>query len=188
MKEERKYSSAHPNHPRVHKVTFMLNDEEHKAVKRYLSRYKIENKSRWYRETILSHILKTLEAASEGEVPVGAVIVCNNQIIARAHNQTECLNDVTAHAEMLAITAATGVLGAKYLTNCSLYVTVEPCIMCAGAIGWAQLSTIVYGASDDKRGFSKFAPQAFHPKAIIKKGILEKECAEEMQRFFKQRR
>ena len=198
MKEERKYSSAHPNHPRVHKVTFMLNDEEHKAVKRYLSRYKIENKSRWYRETILSHILKTLEEdyptlfneneMSEGEVPVGAVIVCNNQIIARAHNQTECLNDVTAHAEMLAITAATGVLGAKYLTNCSLYVTVEPCIMCAGAIGWAQLSTIVYGASDDKRGFSKFAPQAFHPKAIIKKGILEKECAEEMQRFFKQRR
>ena len=83
---------------------------------------------------------------------------------------------------------AAGVLGAKYLTNCSLYVTVEPCIMCAGAIGWAQLSTIVYGASDDKRGFSKFAPQAFHPKAIIKKGILEKECAEEMQRFFKQRR
>ena len=119
-------------------------------------------------------LVEARAAASEGEVPVGAVIVCNNQIIARAHNQTECLNDVTAHAEMLAITAATGVLGAKYLTNCSLYVTVEPCIMCAGAIGWAQLSTIVYGASDDKRGFSKFAPQAFHPKAIIKKGILEK--------------
>ena len=123
-------------------------------------------------------LVEARAAASEGEVPVGAVIVCNNQIIARAHNQTECLNDVTAHAEMLAITAAAGVLGAKYLTNCSLYVTVEPCIMCAGAIG----------ASDDKRGFSKFAPQAFHPKAIIKKGILEKECAEEMQRFFKQRR
>ena len=118
-------------------------------------------------------LVEARAAASEGEVPVGAVIVCNNQ---------------TAHAEMLAITAAAGVLGAKYLTNCSLYVTVEPCIMCAGAIGWAQLSTIVYGASDDKRGFSKFAPQAFHPKAIIKKGILEKECAEEMQRFFKQRR
>ena len=133
-------------------------------------------------------LVEARAAASEGEVPVGAVIICNNQIIARAHNQTECLNDVTAHAEMLAITAAAGVLGAKYLTNCSLYVTVEPCIMCAGAIGWAQLSTIVYGASDDKRGFSKFAPQAFHPKAIIKKGILEKECAEEMQRFFKQRR
>ena len=123
-------------------------------------------------------LVEARAAASEGEVPVGAVIICNNQIIARAHNQTECLNDVTAHAEMLAITAAAGVLGAKYLTNCSLY----------GAIGWAQLSTIVYGASDDKRGFSKFAPQAFHPKAIIKKGILEKECAEEMQRFFKQRR
>ena len=97
-------------------------------------------------------LVEARAAASEGEVPVGAVIVCNNQIIARAHNQTECLNDVTAHAEMLAITAAAGVLGAKYLTNCSLYVTVEPCIMCAGAIGWAQLSTIVYGASDDKRG------------------------------------
>ena len=133
-------------------------------------------------------LVEARAAASEGEVPVGAVIICNNQIIARAHNQTECLNDVTAHAEMLAITAAAGVLGAKYLTNCSLYVTVEPCIMCAGAIGWAQLSTIVYVASDDKRVFSKFAPQAFHPKAIIKKGILEKECAEEMQRFFKQRR
>ena len=108
-------------------------------------------------------LVEARAAASEGEVPVGAVIVCNNQIIARAHNQTECLNDVTAHAEMLAITAATGVLGAKYLTNCSLYVTVEPCIMCAGAIGWAQLSTIVYGASDDKRGFSKFAPQKRYP-------------------------
>ena len=100
-------------------------------------------------------LVEARAAASEGEVPVGAVIVCNNQIIARAHNQTECLNDVTAHAEMLAITAAAGVLGAKYLTNCSLYVTVEPCIMCAGAIGWAQLSTIVYGASDDKPSIRK---------------------------------
>ncbi len=127
-------------------------------------------------------------AEAEGEVPVGAVIVCGNRIIARAHNQTERLNDVTAHAEMLAITAAAGVLGAKYLTDCGLYVTVEPCVMCAGAIGWAQLSTIVYGAPDEKRGFSRFAPHAFHPKAIIKKGILEKECAEEMRRFFKQRR
>ena len=89
---------------------------------------------------------------------------------------------------MLAITAAVGVLGAKYLTNCSLYVTVEPCIMCAGAIGWSQLSTIVYGASDEKRGFQQYAPKAFHPKAIVKMGVMEKECAEEMQKFFKSRR
>ena len=127
-------------------------------------------------------------AAEEGEVPVGAVIVCDNRIIARAHNQTERLNDVTAHAEMLAITAATEALGAKYLQKCSLYVTVEPCVMCAGAIGWAQISEIVYGTSDEKRGFSRFAPKAFHPKATVKKGILEEECAEEMRRFFQQRR
>lgn len=127
-------------------------------------------------------------AAEEGEVPVGAVIVCDNRIIARAHNQTERLNDVTAHAEMLAITAATEALGAKYLQKCSLYVTVEPCVMCAGAIGWAQISEIVYGTSDEKRGFSRFAPKAFHPKATVKKGVLEKECAEEMRRFFQQRR
>lgn len=133
-------------------------------------------------------LVEARTAAEEGEVPVGAVIVCDNRIIARAHNQTERLNDVTAHAEMLAITAAAGVLGAKYLTNCSLYVTVEPCVMCAGAIGWAQLSAIVYGAPDEKRGFSRFAPQAFHPKAIIKKGVLEAECAEEMRRFFQRRR
>jgi tRNA(adenine34) deaminase len=127
-------------------------------------------------------------AAEEGEIPVGAVIVCNGRIIARAHNQTERLNDPTAHAEMLAITAATGVLGAKYLNDCKLYVTVEPCVMCAGAIGWAQLSTIVYGTRDEKRGFSKFAPQAMHPKAEIKGGVLEQECADEMIAFFKRRR
>lgn len=127
-------------------------------------------------------------AAEEGEVPVGAVIVCDNRIIARAHNQTERLNDVTAHAEMLAITATTEALGAKYLQKCSLYVTVEPCVMCAGAIGWAQISEIVYGTSDEKRGFSRFAPKAFHPKATVKKGVLEEECAEEMRRFFQQRR
>ena len=133
-------------------------------------------------------LVEARAAAAEGEVPVGAVVVCNNQIIARAHNQTERLNDPTAHAEMLAITAAVSVLGAKYLTGCSLYVTVEPCIMCAGAIGWAQLSTIVYGASDEKRGDQEYAPKAFHPKAIVKKGVMEKECAEEMQKFFRQRR
>lgn len=133
-------------------------------------------------------LIEAQTAAQEGEVPVGAVIVCNDRIIARAHNQTERLNDPTAHAEMLAITAAVGVLGAKYLTNCSLYVTVEPCIMCAGAIGWSQISTLVYGTSDIKRGFQMYAPNALHPKAIIKHGILEKECAAEMTAFFKNRR
>ncbi len=133
-------------------------------------------------------LIEARMAAEEGEVPVGAIIVCNDRIIAKAHNQTERLNDVTAHAEMLAITAATNVLGAKYLTNCSLYVTVEPCVMCAGAIGWAQLHSVIYGASDEKRGFSKYAPQALHPKAIIKSGILEEDCAAEMQQFFKKRR
>lgn len=133
-------------------------------------------------------LVEARAAADEGEVPVGAVIVCNNQIIARAHNQTELLNDTTAHAEMLAITAATGVLGAKYLTNCTLYVTVEPCVMCAGAIGWSQISTVVYGASDEKRGFQQYAPKALHPKTIVKKGVLEAECAAEMQEFFRRRR
>lgn len=127
-------------------------------------------------------------AAAEGEVPVGAVIVCKDRIIARAHNQTERLLDPTAHAEMLAITAAVGVLGAKYLTDCSLYVTVEPCVMCAGAIGWSQVNTVVFGATDEKRGFQKYAPLALHPKAIVKKGILEEECAAIMTTFFKSRR
>ena len=127
-------------------------------------------------------------AAEEGEVPVGAVVVCNNRIFARAHNQTERLNDVTAHAEMLAITAATNVLGAKYLTGCTLYVTIEPCVMCAGAIGWAQLAAVVYGAPDAKRGFTRYAPQALHPKTVVRQGVMETECAEAMQRFFQERR
>lgn len=133
-------------------------------------------------------LIEARAAADESEVPVGAVIVCNNRIIARAHNQTERLQDPTAHAEMLAVTTAVNILGAKYLTGCTLYVTVEPCIMCAGAIGWAQISTIVYGASDEKRGFQQYAPKAFHPKAVVKRGILEQACAEEMKRFFQKRR
>lgn len=133
-------------------------------------------------------LLEAREAASEGEVPVGAVIVCGDRIIARAHNQTERLNDPTAHAEMLVVTSATSALGAKYLTDCRLYVTVEPCVMCAGAIGWAQLAVVVYGAPDEKRGFSRYAPQAFHPKTEVRSGILEKECAAEMQAFFRKRR
>lgn len=127
-------------------------------------------------------------AFEEGEVPVGAVIACDNRIIARAHNQTERLNDVTAHAEMLAITAAANTLGTKYLTGCSLYVTVEPCVMCAGAIGWAQVSTIVYGARDEKRGYSLYAPKAFHPKATVRQGVREEECTRLMKDFFARKR
>jgi tRNA(adenine34) deaminase len=127
-------------------------------------------------------------ACEEDEVPVGAVIVYSDKIIARAHNQTEKLNDPTAHAEMLAITAATDLLGAKYLTNCRIYVTIEPCIMCAGAIGWAQISEVIYGATDEKRGFRKYAPKAFHSKATIRGGVMEMECSAQMKDFFKKKR
>ena len=127
-------------------------------------------------------------ALQEGEIPIGAVVVCRDRIIARAHNQTETLHDVTAHAEMLAITSASNLLGGKYLPECTLYVTVEPCVMCAGALGWSQMSRIVYGASDEKRGFSRYAPKALHPKATVTAGILETECAQLMKDFFKQKR
>ena len=128
------------------------------------------------------------QAFEEGEVPVGAVIVCRDRIIARAHNLTERLTDVTAHAEMQAITAAANALGGKYLTDCTLYVTVEPCVMCAGALAWAQLSRIVYGASDPKRGFSVFAPNALHPRTEATEGILAEECANLMKDFFQRKR
>ncbi len=127
-------------------------------------------------------------AAEEGEIPIGAVIVCNDRIISRAHNLTEKLHDVTAHAEMQAITAAADLLGGKYLSDCTLYVTVEPCVMCAGAIGWAQIGRIVYGANDEKRGYQLYAPRALHPKAIVTRGVLEAECRQMMQDFFKQKR
>ena len=140
-------------------------------------------------ERFMRMALKEAEAAfDEGEIPVGAVVVSRDQIIARAHNQTEQLNDVTAHAEMLAITAAANQMGGKYLTDCTLYVTVEPCTMCAGATGWAQISRVVYGATDEKRGFQKRAPHALHPKATVTTGILEEECAALMKTFFKDRR
>ena len=122
------------------------------------------------------------------EVPVGAIIVCKGRVIARAHNLTEALTDVTAHAEMQAVTAAADCLGGKYLNDCTLYVTVEPCIMCAGALGWAQLGRLVYGAPDDKRGYRRFAPQALHPKTEVTAGVMEAECADLMKRFFTQRR
>lgn len=133
-------------------------------------------------------LLDARAAFAEDEIPIGAVIVCQGRVIARGHNLTERLTDVTAHAEMQAITAASTYLGGKYLTECTLYVTVEPCVMCAGAIGWAQVARVVYGATDPKRGFRRFAPDALHPRTTIKGGILEEECAALMREFFQKRR
>ncbi|MDA3818408.1 MAG: nucleoside deaminase [Prolixibacteraceae bacterium] len=124
------------------------------------------------------------KAFEEGEIPVGCVVVSNNTIIARAHNLTEKLTDVTAHAEMQAITAAANLLGGKYLTGCKMYVTLEPCVMCAGALSWAQLGEVIYGASDPKRGYTKHAPNALHPKTKVKSGVLENDSAQLMTRFF----
>lgn len=133
--------------------------------------------------------LQEAEAAmAEGEIPIGAVIVCQDHVIARAHNLTETLHDVTAHAEMQAITQAANELGGKYLTDCTLYVTVEPCVMCAGALGWSQIPRVVYGCRDEKRGYSAFAPHALHPKCSVTVGVLEDECRQLMQDFFKNRR
>jgi len=128
------------------------------------------------------------KAGERDEVPIGAVVVCQGRIIARGHNLTETLTDVTAHAEMQAITAAANFLGGKYLIDCTLYVTVEPCIMCAGALGWSQISRIVYGAADEKRGFARFAPQALHPKTEVLSGVLEEECSKLVKDFFKKKR
>ena len=127
-------------------------------------------------------------ALAQGEVPIGCVIVANGQIVGRGHNLTETLDDVTARAEMQAITAAANTLGGKYLSQCTLYVTVEPCIMCAGAIGWAQIKKVVFGANDEKRGFTIYAPKALHPKCTILSGILETECRELIQSFFVNKR
>ena len=128
------------------------------------------------------------KALDRGEVPIGAVVVVGGRVIARAHNLTETLGDVTAHAEMQAITAAANTLGGKYLTDCTIYITVEPCVMCAGALGWAQVKRIVYGCADEKRGYSRYAPQALHPKAQCVAGIMEEDCRQLMQQFFRSRR
>ena len=128
------------------------------------------------------------KAYDAGEIPVGAVVVCKGRVVARAHNLTETLCDVTAHAEMQALTSAANTLGGKYLTDCTIYVTVEPCVMCAGAIGWAQVSRVVYGTADDKRGYTQYAPKAMHPKAVVACGVLEEECRKLMRDFFKERR
>ena len=149
-----------------------------------LNEIDMENDTR-YMTMALSEAKK---AFAMGEVPVGCVIVADGQVVGRGHNLTETLVDVTAHAEMQAITAATNTLGGKYLTQCTLYVTVEPCVMCAGAIGWAQVKRVVYGASDEKRGFTVFAPKALHPKCTVSSGVLESDCRELMQSFFAKKR
>lgn len=131
---------------------------------------------------------EALKSYEKQEVPVGAVIVWNNKIIARGHNQTEQLKDVTAHAEIIAITAASNYIGSKYLNECTIYVTIEPCPMCAGAIGWAQLSGLVFGAYDLKKGYTLFSENILHPKTQVIKGILAEECKELMQKFFSERR
>lgn len=128
------------------------------------------------------------QARNEGEIPIGAIVVCQNRIIARTHNLTETLHDVTAHAEMQAITAAANALGGKYLNDCTIYVTVEPCPMCAGALGWSQIGRIVYGATDTKKGYHLVAPNALHPKTQVLGGILEDECADIMKEFFQAKR
>ena len=133
-------------------------------------------------------LVEAKEAAKKNEVPIGAVIVCGGKIIARAHNLTETLTDVTAHAEMQAITSAANYLGSKYLMDCTLYVTVEPCVMCAGALGWSQIGRIVYGTSDEKRGYTIFSPQALHPKTEVTSGILSEECKNLIQEFFRKKR
>ena len=133
-------------------------------------------------------LVEAQQAFDEGEIPIGAIIVCQDHIIARAHNLTETLCDVTAHAEMQAITAAANELGGKYLTDCTLYVTVEPCTMCAGALGWSQITRVVYGCRDEKRGYSDYAPRALHPKCTVTSGVLEDECRQLMQDFFRQKR
>ena len=128
------------------------------------------------------------KAFEKGEVPVGAVVVCRDRIIARSYNLTETLTDVTAHAEMQAITAAANYLGGKYLNDCTLYVTVEPCVMCAGAIAWSQMGSLVFGAADEKRGYQRYAPQALHPKTVVRQSVLAEDCASLMKDFFKKRR
>jgi tRNA(adenine34) deaminase len=144
-----------------------------------------ENKDEHFMRAAIDEAMKALERQ---EVPVGAVVVCNDMIVARAHNLTETLNDPTAHAEMQAITAATSWLGGKYLTDCTVYVTIEPCAMCAGALGWSQAARLVWGASDPKKGYTLIRGQLIHPKTIVNSGVLANECGGIMTRFFKSKR
>ena len=144
----------------------------------------MEQDERYMRDAMLQAQM----AASEDEVPIGAVIVCRGRIIGKGHNMTERLNDPTAHAEMIAITAATEAMGGKYLNDCTLYVTVEPCPMCAGALAWSQIGRVVYGASDPKRGFSMFTPSLMHPKTEVVSGVLGEECGNLVTEFFRNKR
>ncbi len=140
-------------------------------------------------ERFMREALKEAEAAAEeGEVPVGAVVVCGGRIIARGHNMTETLHDPTAHAEMISITAATEAFGGKYLTDCTIYVTVEPCPMCAAALAWAQIGRVVYGASDPKRGYTLFTPSLLHPKTEVTAGVLAADCSTLVTDFFRAKR
>lgn len=144
----------------------------------------MENDEKYMKEALR----EAVQAESEGEVPIGAVIVCRGRIIGKGHNMTERLNDPTAHAEMIAITAATEAMGGKHLNDCTLYVTVEPCPMCAGALAWSQIGRVVYGASDPKRGFSLFSPSLMHPKTEVTSGVLADECGSIVTEFFKKKR
>lgn len=141
-----------------------------------------------YQKYMAEALKEAANAAAEDEVPIGAVVVCNGRIVGRGHNMTERLKDPSAHAEMIAITAATEALGGKYLDSCSLYVTVEPCPMCAGAMNWAQLGELVYGASDPKRGYTRFTPSLLHPKTKVVAGIMDRECGGMVSDFFKNKR
>lgn len=141
-----------------------------------------------YERYMNAALAEAIKAFDKQEVPVGAVVVYNDMIIARAHNLTETLKDPTAHAEMQAITAAASWLGGKYLTDCTIYVTLEPCGMCAGAIGWSQVSALVFGAADDNKGFRKISDSLLHPKTTIESGVLDKECRELLLKFFKSKR
>ena len=141
-----------------------------------------------YQKYMAEVLKEAANAAAEDEVPIGAVVVCNGRIVGRGHNMTERLKDPSAHAEMIAITAATEALGGKYLDSCSLYVTVEPCPMCAGAMNWAQLGELVYGASDPKRGYTRFTPSLLHPKTKVVAGIMDQECGGMVSDFFKNKR
>lgn len=127
-------------------------------------------------------------AADEGEIPIGAVVVCGGRIVGKGHNRVEALGDATAHAEMQALTAAMNALGGKYLPECTIYVTVEPCIMCAGALAWSQIGRVVYGAADSKKGYSTYSDHVLHPKTVVEKGLMEQECREVMEQFFKKLR
>lgn len=149
-----------------------------------MKRDTMEQDERYMKEAIA----EAREAMREDEVPIGAVIVCKGRVIARGHNMTEKLNDPTAHAEMIAITSATEAKGGKYLNDCTLYVTVEPCPMCAAALAWAQVGRIVYGASDPKRGYSLFSPSLLHPKTVVEKGLLGDECSDLVSSYFKSKR